>query len=121
MGFGEAISSGLKNLTNFSGRASRSEFWWYVLFIWIVSIILHLILNAIGLNGNSAVGTGFVIVYVLQILAVIAVGCRRLHDTGKTGWLQLLWVIPCVGPIILIIFWVQAGQPGDNAHGASPS
>ncbi|MFM8350808.1 MAG: DUF805 domain-containing protein [Actinomycetales bacterium] len=118
MGFGEAISSGLKNLTNFSGRASRSEFWWYVLFIWIVSIILHLILNAIGLNGNSAVGTGFFIVYVLQVLALIAIGARRLHDTGKSGWLELLWIIPCVGPIILIIFWVQGSQPGDNQYGS---
>lgn len=118
MGFGEAISSGLKNVTNFSGRASRSEFWWYALFIWIVAIILHLILNAIGLNGNSMVGTGFYIVYVLEILALVAVGCRRLHDTGKSGWLQLLWIIPCVGPIILIVFWAMAGDPGDNAHGS---
>ncbi len=116
MGFGEAISSGLKNVTNFSGRASRSEFWWYVLFIWIVSVILNFILGQVLSNG-STVGTGSAVVYVLQILAVIAIGCRRLHDTGKSGWLQLLWIIPCVGPIILIVFWVQAGQPGDNAHG----
>jgi uncharacterized membrane protein YhaH (DUF805 family) len=118
MGFGEAISSGLKNVTNFSGRASRSEFWWFVLFIWIVSVILNFVLGTlIGLNGDSTFGTGFFIVYILQVLAVIGVGCRRLHDTGKSGWLQLLWLIPCVGPIILIIFWVQAGTPGDNAHG----
>ena len=117
MGFGEAISSGLKNVTNFSGRASRSEFWWFVLFIWIVSVILNFVFGLIGLNGDSTLGTGFFLVYVLQVLAVIGVGCRRLHDTGKSGWLQLLWIIPCVGPIILIVFWVQAGTPGDNAHG----
>ena len=54
-------------------------------------------------------------------LATLAVGCRRLHDTGKSGWLQLLLLIPCVGFIVLVVFWVQPTVPGDNVYGAPPS
>ena len=54
-------------------------------------------------------------------LATLAVGCRRLHGTGKSGWLQLLLLIPCIGAIILIVFWVQPSTPGDNAYGPVPA
>ena len=115
MGFGEAISSGFKNLTNFSGRASRSEFWWYALVVWILYLVLYYILNTVA---NSA-SVGFGIAYLVAALLLVGAGCRRLHDTGKSGWLQLLWIIPCVGPIILIIFWAMPGDAGDNAHGSA--
>lgn len=117
MGFGEAVSSGFKNLTNFSGRASRSEFWWFALVTFVVYLILIAILQNVLGNQTTAV----VISQLVFALLLIAAGARRLHDTGKSGWLELLWLIPCVGPIILIIFWAQAGQPGDNQHGSAPA
>lgn len=120
MSFGQAISSGFANMTNFEGRASRSEFWWWVLFIYIIEIVVSLV-TGLG-RGNSGFLSflGYIIVIILW-LATIAVGCRRLHDTGKSGWLQLLMIIPCVGFIILLVFWVQPSTPGANAYGSPPT
>ncbi len=117
MGFGQAISHVFSNITTFNGRASRSEFWWWILFTYIVNFVVSLIDNLV-FNSGGTWGMGFVtwIVWVILTIATLAVGCRRLHDTGKSGWLQLLWLLPCVGPIILIIFWVQASQ-GPNQYG----
>ncbi len=120
MGFGQAISYNLNNITNFSGRASRPEFWWWVLAIWILNLIVSFI------TGGARGGSGFLwfigwVISIILTLATIAVGCRRLHDTGKSGWLQLLWFIPCVGWIVLVVFWAQAGNPTDNAYGPPPT
>lgn len=119
MGFGEAISSGFSSMTNFAGRARRSEFWYWILFIYLLQIVLYFLGNLLGRADNAFVSFIFFIIAVVLWLATIAVGCRRLHDTGKSGWLQLLLLIPCVGAIILIVFWAQPSQPGDNAYGPS--
>lgn len=120
MGFGESISTNLSKITDFSGRASRPEFWWWILAMWILQVIVSFITG--GWRGGSGVlwFIGWVISIILT-LATIAVGCRRLHDTGKSGWLQLIYLIPCVGVIILIIFWAQAGTAGDNKYGPQPA
>ncbi len=120
MGFGEAISTNLNKMTDFTGRAGRAEFWWWVLAVWIINFVVSLVF------GNVRGGSGFLwiigwVISIILTLATIAVGCRRLHDTGKSGWLQLLWLIPCVGFIILIVFWVQPGTPGDNQYGPAPA
>jgi uncharacterized membrane protein YhaH (DUF805 family) len=120
MGFAEAISSGFANITNFEGRSSRPAFWWWLLFIWVLELVISLITGA-GRGGTGFLyWIGFAIAIVLWI-ATLAVGCRRLHDTGKSGWLQLLLIIPCIGAIILIVFWVQPSTPGDNAYGPVPA
>ena len=117
MTFGQAISSGLANLTNFEGRSSRAAFWYWVLLIFIVHLVDYLIFWRLG----GFLGfIGFLISLVL-LLATLAVGCRRLHDTGKSGWLQLLWIIPCIGEIILIVFWVMPGDPAANTYGPPPT
>lgn len=120
MSFGQAVSSGFANITNFEGRASRSAFWWWVLLIFIINVAVSLVF------GNGRGGSGFLlflgwVISIILWLATIAVGCRRLHDTGKSGWLQLLALIPCVGIIILVVFWVQPGAVGDNVHGPAPA
>jgi uncharacterized membrane protein YhaH (DUF805 family) len=120
MGFGEAISHNLNNITNFSGRAARPEFWWWVLAVWIINFLVSLV------TGGYRGGSGFLwfigwVISIILTLVTIAVGCRRLHDTGKSGWWQLLWFVPCVGWIILIFFWAQAGTAGDNQYGAAPA
>lgn len=126
MGFGQAISSGFSNLTNFSGRASRSEFWWWMLFVWIVNVIVGTILNiAMPNDGTNSMGffasVAWWIVYLIFFLATLGVAVRRLHDTGRSGWWVLLQLICCIGTIILIVFWVQPSQPSDNQYGAPPA
>lgn len=127
MGFGQAISYNLNNMTNFSGRASRSEFWWWILFVWIINVILAFLINlvtpssgdtsSLGLLGNVAL----LIVSVIFFLATLAVAVRRLHDTGRSGWWVLLYWVCCIGTIIMIVFCVQPSQPSDNQYGAPPA
>ena len=121
MGFGQAISHNLSNMTNFSGRAGRPEFWYWVLAIWLLNLLVSLFTG--GLTGRDNGFLWFIgwVISIILTLATIAVGCRRLHDTGKSGWLQLLWFIPCVGWIIMIIFWAQPGTTGDNQYGPAPA
>jgi uncharacterized membrane protein YhaH (DUF805 family) len=136
MGFGQAVGTCLSKYGTFSGRASRSEFWWFYLFTTIVSGI-PILLGAIVLgvaSGSSADGSadGFalliaVLLYIIGFLAslaffipTLAAGCRRLHDRGTSGWLQLLLLVPCAN-IVLIIFWILAGTEGDNVYGPKPT
>ena len=120
MSFGQAISSGFANITNFEGRASRSAFWYWALLIFIINVVVGLLLGSWRGGGGFLAFIGWVISIIL-FLATIAVGCRRMHDTGKSGWFQLLWLIPCVGFIITIILWAQPGTPGDNKYGPAPT
>ena len=120
MGFGQAISHVFGNLSNFEGRASRSEFWWWYLFIVIINFVVSIIENMV--RGSWGFGIIAWIVWIILTLATLAVGCRRLHDTGKSGWLQLLLLLPCIGTIILIIFWAMPSSPGPNQYGdAAPT
>lgn len=95
--FTESIRTCFKKYTDFKGRASRSEFWWWTLFTTVTSIVL----NSINENLFGAFG-------LVVIVPSLAVGARRLHDTNYSGWLQLLLLIPIVGDIVLIIWWAQA-------------
>jgi uncharacterized membrane protein YhaH (DUF805 family) len=115
--FGQSISYCFNNYANFNGRGRRSEFWWFYLFIAIVSIVVQAVLG--GILGQDSVVYFLVtaVVTVALVIPLYAAGARRLHDTGKSGWMQLLLLIPCVGLIVLIVFWAQPGQPADNQYG----
>ena len=121
MKFEEAVRSVLNNYANFSGRARRSEYWYFTLF----NLIVETIFNRLGaaLDGNF-LGTMIGViagVYGLAILVPsLAVAWRRLHDTGRSGWLYLLNLIPLVGSIILLVFLCQDSQPGSNQYGPNP-
>ena len=84
----------------FNGRASRSEFWWPWLFAVVVNMAINLILGADSTAGSIVGGLFALAILVPQL----AVGARRLHDTGRSGWWQLLY-LTCVGIIVLIVFW----------------
>ena len=73
-------------------------------------------------GGTIAVSSGLLTgIYQLAVLIPsLAVGARRLHDTGKSGWWQLLHLIPLVGTIVLIVFWATDGDPNPNQHGVNP-
>jgi hypothetical protein len=111
----------LQHYADFTGRARRSEYWYFVLFNFIVSILIGLSLGVIaGLLNVPA------LVYLVHLwsLAVfipsLAVSVRRLHDIGRSGWWLLLSLIPLVGAIILIIWHCTDSQPGANQYGPNP-
>ena len=95
----------------FNGRASRPEFWWFVLFCFI----LNFLGNAVFRSWISG------LISLALLVPSIAVGARRLHDIGKSGWLQLLGIIPVIGWAILIYWAVQPGQAGANQYGNAPT
>ena len=108
----------LERYAKFDGRAGRGEFWWFVLANFIVYTLLVILMQVSGF---------FFVLYLLYALAVIvpsiAVAVRRLHDTNKSGWFLLIGLIPLVGAIILLVFYIQEGTPGPNDFGvaAEPS
>jgi uncharacterized membrane protein YhaH (DUF805 family) len=105
----------LKNYTGFQGRARRKEYWMFVLFSAIVSIVLAIIE---GIIGSQNVLTGLYSLAVL--LPSLAVGVRRLHDTGRSGWWLLLCLIPIIGSIIVLVFTCQDSEPTANRYGLNP-
>ncbi|UJF34929.1 DUF805 domain-containing protein [Paenibacillus hexagrammi] len=105
----------LKNYVGFQGRARRKEYWMFVLFNLIASIILTILDSILGLK---SVFSGLYSLAVL--LPSLAVSVRRLHDIGKTGWWILIGLIPVIGAIILIVFDCMDSEPGDNQYGPNP-
>ena len=103
IGFGDAIKICFNKFAEFEGRARRSEFWWWYLFTVLVGWIPY-------------IGWLASLVFLIPSLAV---GALRLHDTGRSGWLQFLMLVPCIGSIILIIWWCEDSK-GDNEYGPSP-
>ncbi len=123
MDFKTAVTSVLKtNYANFNGRARRSEYWYYTLFTIIVELVLTVIQKLT--SGVPVVGLIVNILIVIIGLALFIPGLalcfRRLHDTGRSGIWILIGLIPLIGEIILIVFFVQDSQPGDNKYGANP-
>ena len=115
MGFTEAIQSGFRNYVTFSGRAARSEYWYWTLFAFLASIggeILDAITGGAGLI-NVAVALGL-------FLPALSVAVRRLHDLDRSGWWYLIILIPLIGLIVLIVWFVTRGTPGPNRFGPDP-
>jgi uncharacterized membrane protein YhaH (DUF805 family) len=99
MSFFESIKTCFSKYARFDGRASRSELWWWVLFVFLASA-------AASRLGNTVSGLFSLLVF----LPNIAVAARRLHDTDRSGWLQLVVLIPLIGWILMIYWCVQAGR-----------
>ena len=117
MGFGEAISSVLGNYVTFSGRASRSEYWYWALFLFIISILAMAIdLTVFPESGLNPVG---MVVSLGLLLPNISVSVRRLHDIGRTGWWFLI-AFTIIGAILLIVWACTKGTAGPNGYGQDP-
>ena len=126
-----AVVSAFKKYVTFKGRASRSEFWWFILFSFLCMIASAVVGGLID-PGTVATesGTGSVsvevnspvigIVMLLFILPQITVTVRRLHDIGRSGWAYFVAVIPLVGAILLFIWRIKKGTDGENKYGADP-
>ncbi|MGI3784322.1 MAG: DUF805 domain-containing protein [Janthinobacterium lividum] len=134
---GQAVRRFLKKYATFTGRASRAEFWWWILVAYLVSLVLSFVGQAIvgpqpqppTITTTSDPRTEMTR-YVYAILAwgakasiiswlwwlanlvgLLALSARRLHDTNRSGWWTLLYVIPVVGQIIAIVFWASGPRP----------
>jgi uncharacterized membrane protein YhaH (DUF805 family) len=137
MGFGEAIKTCFGKYASFTGRARRSEFWWFFLFWWLGTVIINLIDNAAGLVLNLGTDTidtsSGVITFtsgglgilstiwgLVLLLPFLSVTVRRLHDTNRSGWWWWIQLIPCVGFIVILVFMLLDSTPGDNRFGPNP-
>ncbi|MEO8224923.1 MAG: DUF805 domain-containing protein [Gammaproteobacteria bacterium] len=106
----------------FEGRAGRQEFWMFTLFNIIVSIVLAVIDGILGLQAGAGMGILGTIYGLAVFVPSIALGCRRLHDVDKSGWLQLIALIPLIGVLILIfVYFIKLGTPGENQYGPNPT
>ncbi|RJU85455.1 MAG: DUF805 domain-containing protein [Candidatus Poseidoniales archaeon] len=128
MGFMDALTTVFRNkYATFSGRASRSEYWWSYLGYFVIATVLQIfaIIGGIILidAGELALLPSLIALVgiVAMIIPTIAVSVRRMHDTGKSGWMLLILIIPCIGFILWIVWMVEDGQAHDNAYGPVPT
>lgn len=124
MTFSEAVRSAFSNYVTFSGRAARPEFWWWVLFVVLLMAVTSIIdgllvaplLGFSAFQGEAGQPLG-VIVSLAIFLPGLAIAIRRLHDTGRSGWWILIGLIPIIGALILLYWYVQPSQEGSNPYG----
>jgi uncharacterized membrane protein YhaH (DUF805 family) len=118
MSFQDAVRTCLSKYVDFSGRARRSEYWWFALFDILVGFVAAIIDSILG-TGSGSFGVFQALVTLALLLPGLAVSVRRLHDTSRSGWWVLIALVPVVGLIVLLIFYVQDSHP-DNKYGPSP-
>jgi uncharacterized membrane protein YhaH (DUF805 family) len=114
MNFGQAITSGFSNYVNFSDRASRSEYWFWILFYFICLVVAIIIDSVLRTRVLTAV------VWLGIVLPTLALSVRRLHDLDRSGWWLLLALIPLIGSIVLLIWFCTRGTDGSNRFGPDP-
>jgi len=112
----------LKKYADFTGRARRKEYWMFVLLTFGLYIVAAILDSVAGMSGTIAGAYGPIMTAVALGLLVpsLAVGVRRLHDTDRSGWWLLIALVPIVGSIVLIVFFVLEGTRGSNRFGADP-
>jgi len=112
----------LRRYAEFSGRSQRKEYWMFYLFCVIVAVVLNVVESIVGLSGMvGGVYGPLTSLFLLGILVPsIAVGIRRLHDTDRSGWWLLIALVPIVGGIVLLVFFVTDGTHGPNRFGPDP-
>lgn len=111
MDFKQSVTACLRKYVDFTGRAGRPEFWWFALFTLVLSLLVQMILGDIVA----------MLVNLGLLLPSLAVGARRMHDIGKSGWFQLIWLIPFLGWAVMIYFLVQPTSAGANQYGDGPA
>ena len=118
MSFTESIRTCFTKYVDFTGRARRSEYWWFVLLDSLVSSALGSLAQA---GDGSALFSSLSRIWSLALfLPLLAVGIRRLHDIGQSGWYCLWGLLPIVGWIILIVYAARPGMSGPNQYGPDP-
>ncbi|MEM1077784.1 MAG: DUF805 domain-containing protein [Pseudomonadota bacterium] len=122
-----AVQAALSNYATFTGRTGRPAFWWWSLSVFVLLAVLNLLdayLVAPLLGFDAAAQNAGQPLALLAGLALllpnIAIGMRRLHDTGRSGWWLLLGALPVIGGLVLIYFYVQPSEEGENPYGPQP-
>ncbi len=125
VGFGEAIKRAFSKYFCFSGRASRSEYWWFVLFYYAVFICIGFLA---GLMADPASATAenllnalIISWWLIALFPFLGLCCRRLHDIGKSGWCILVTFVPFVGGIIWLIWMCKPSDIWANDYGDVPN
>ena len=114
VGMVEAVKTVLRKYATFSGRARRPEYWWF----YLAYILTDIVLSTVDvILFSSEYGVLSPILNLGMLIPSLAVGARRLHDIGRSGWWQLLIFIPILGWIVLIWWWTRPGDPQDNRFG----
>jgi uncharacterized membrane protein YhaH (DUF805 family) len=116
MTFTEAVKSGFDHYVKFDGRASRPAYWWWFLFTILVAVAASIIDAAIGSFGVISGIAGLAL-----LLPGLSVAIRRLHDTDHSGWWVLIGLIPIIGFIVLLVFYLRQSDPGENRYGPPPA
>lgn len=122
IGFVDAIKMFYQNYANFSGRADRAQYWWVVLYLFILYIIPYSMVVTSTLNGDPSMGWSIVlwIIAAFNIVPILALSWRRMHDIGKGGgWFFISWV-PIIGSIWYLVLTLQPSQPFPNRFGETP-
>ena len=117
----EAVKTCFAKYFTFSGRASRSEFWLFILFCWLLRDVAYFI-DVYVLSDLTRITDIAMLQLTFNLLIFIpniSVTTRRLHDVDRSGWWQLLY-ITIVGIIPLLYWWIKKGDDGDNKHGSNP-
>lgn len=100
---------------DFDGRVARKPFWMYILMYVIVVVVANIVLSIVGLEMLAP------LISLALLLPSLGITARRLHDTGRSGWWQLIGLVPLLGLIVMIYFTVQDSEPGANMYGANPN
>ena len=111
----------IQKYADFVGRAPRAEYWWFYLLIMVGYLVAMVLDSLVGTGGMAGPYGLLMILFGLAVLVpTIAVSIRRLHDTDRSGWWLLIGLIPLVGAIVLLVFFVTEGTKGDNQYGPDP-
>ena len=110
VGFGEAIKQGFRGYVGFRGRATRAEYWWWVLFVFLASLGFSIVDGIIrAATGGNIFGIFEFLFFLATFLPYLAVTARRLHDIGKTGWWLAIWyILPSLAWVIAVGLWIGA-------------
>ena len=119
---GTAIKLGFQRYIDFTGRSTRAEFWWWLLFLVVANIAL---LVADGLTSNSStfgpIGGQLQGLFILAtLIPSVAVAVRRLHDINRTAWWLLLCLVLVIGWVVLLVWTNNRGNNGTNKYGRDP-
>ena len=124
MSFQEAVENFFRNYTNSNGRARRKEYWYPVLFIFLINLVINALGGIFGAMDIDILVTMCNVLSgifgIATLLPSIMVAIRRMHDIGKSGWWVLISFVPCVGVFIALYFCCLDSQPGDNQYGPNP-
>ena len=128
MNMADAVQSVLGKYATFQGRASRSEYWWYILAFFLFAVVVSIIEGAVlapmlGFEAfdPSAGNPMSMIISLALFLPTLAVAIRRLHDIDRSGWWYLIGFIPLIGFLVLIYWYVQPGSDDENRFGPPPA